>query len=322
MEYKDYYKIMGLERNASSDDIKKAYRKLARKYHPDVSKEANAEERFKSVGEAYEVLKDPQKRAAYDQLGANWQAGQDFRPPPGWGYAGGGGGGPGRGAPDMEGFGDVSDFFESLFGGAGGRGGRQQRYSRRPQDVPGEDFHGKFQLHLEDAFHGGARDVQVPVTEIDNHGQRFTRNRTLRVKIPAGIKTGQQIRLSGQGGPGSGSGKPGDLYLEVEIVKNKNFDLIGNDVYFTLPIAPWEAVLGASIPVPTLDGTVELKIPANSQGGQQLRLKGRGMPGKQTGDQYVILKIIIPKPVSEKAKVLFQQLAEEVKIDSRERMGG
>jgi curved DNA-binding protein len=324
MEYKDYYKIMGLERNASSDDIKKSYRKLARKYHPDVSKEANAEEKFKSLGEAYEVLKDPQKRAAYDQLGANWQAGQDFKPPPGWGYAGGGGGQ--AGGPDMGGFGDVSDFFESLFGGGGGMGGRggrqQQRYSRQPQATPGEDYHGKFQVNLEDAFRGGAREVQIPITEMDSMGQRFSRTRTLRVKIPAGIRTGQQIRLTGQGGPGMSGGAQGDLYLEVEIAKNKIFDLMGNDIYYTLPIAPWEAVSGATIPVPTVDGKVELKIPPNSQGGQQLRLKGRGMPGKTPGDQYVLLKIIIPQPLSAKAKELFSQLAAEVKIDSREKMGG
>lgn len=317
MEYKDYYKIMGLERNASTDDIKKAYRRLARKYHPDVSKEANAEEKFKSVGEAYEVLKDPQKRAAYDQLGADWQAGQEFKRPHGWQYANqqhGGGG---------EGFGDVSDFFESLFGG-GGFGGRQRQHGRQQQDFsrPGEDFHGKVQISLEDAFHGASRDLQIPVTEIDQSGQRMTRTRTLRVKIPPGVKSGQQIRLAGQGGDGVGRGKKGDLYLEVEVMKSSQFDLVDNDVYCTIAISPPEAVLGTTIPVPTLNGTVELKIPPNSQGGQKMRLKGRGMPGKQPGDQYIILKIIIPKPVSDKAKELYEQLAKEVKLDPRERMGG
>jgi curved DNA-binding protein len=320
MEYKDYYKIMGLERNASTDDIKKSYRKLARKYHPDVSKESNAEEKFKSLGEAYEVLKDPQKRAAYDQLGANWQAGQEFKRPQGWGYegeSGGGGAGP-------QGFGDVSDFFESLFGG-GGLGGRGRGHSQRrhTQDfsMPGEDFNGKLQITLEDAFHGAAREVQIPITEIDGNGQRYTRPHTLRVKIPAGVKTGQRIRLTGQGGPGRGAGKKGDLYLEIDVVKNKIFDLIGNDVFVTLPIAPWEAVLGATVSVPTLNGTVELKIPPDSQGGQQMRLKGRGMPGPTPGNQYVILKIIIPGPLNDKAKSLFKELAAEVKSDPRAKIG-
>jgi curved DNA-binding protein len=316
MEYKDYYKIMGLERNASADDIKKAYRKLARKYHPDVSKEPNAEEKFKSLGEAYEVLKDKEKRAAYDELGANWQAGQEFKRPQGWQYA--------AGQPGGEGFGDVSDFFESLFGGGGGFGGGQRRHTRQSHDFsrPGEDYHGKVQISLEDAFHGSARDVQIPVTEMTPMGQRTSRNRTLRVKIPAGVQSGQQIRLAGQGGSGIGQGKNGDLYLEVEISKNTKFDLVGHDVYCTVSIAPWEAVLGASIPVSTLNGVVDLKIPANSQGGQKMRLKGRGMPGAVVGDQYVILKIIIPQPINETAKGLYQQLAKEVTFDPRERMGG
>jgi curved DNA-binding protein len=320
MEYKDYYKIMGVERNASADDIKKSYRKLARKYHPDVSKEANAEEKFKSIGEAYEVLKDPQKRAAYDQLGSNWQQGQEFKPPPGWGFNGGGGGM--GGGP--EGFGDVSDFFESLFGGGGGGFGGRGRRQTRQQDFsrPGEDYNGKLQISLEDAFNGASREVQIPITEINPMGQRLTRQHTLRVKIPAAVKSGQRIRLSGQGGPGMGSGKKGDLYLEIDIIKNKTFDVIGNDVFVTLPIAPWEAVLGATVQVPTLNGKVDLKIPPNSQGGSQLRLKGRGMPGTTVGDQYVILKIIIPTPLSDKAKTLFKDLAEEVKVNPRVNLGG
>jgi curved DNA-binding protein len=319
MEYKDYYKIMGLERNASADDIKKAYRKLARKYHPDVSKEANAEEKFKSLGEAYEVLKDPEKRSAYDQLGANWQAGQEFRRPQGWEYGNGGGGMGGQGG---QGFGDVSDFFESLFGG-GGFGGQRGRHARAQQSVsmPGEDYHGKIQISLEDAFHGASRQVKIPIAEIEDN-RRVTRSRTLNVKIPAGVKTGQQIRLTGQGGVGIGAGKRGDLYLEVEVSKNSIFDIIGNNVYHTLLVSPWEVALGATVPVPTLGGGVELKIPPNSQGGQQLRLKGRGMPGTPAGDQYVILKIVIPQPVSEKSKTLYEQLAKETAFNPREKMGG
>jgi curved DNA-binding protein len=325
MEYKDYYKIMGLERTASADDIKKAYRKLARKYHPDVSKEANAEEKFKSLGEAYEVLKDAEKRAAYDQLGSNWQAGQEFRRPQGWDF--GGGQGQGESMGGGHGFGDVSDFFESLFGGGGGGfGGRGRQAPRQQQHVsmPGEDFHGKIQISLEDAFQGASRQVKVPITEVEE-GRRVTRTRTLNVKIPAGVKSGQQIRLTGQGGVGIGAGKRGDLYLEVEVIKNSIFDIIGNNVYHTLLVSPWEVALGATVPVPTLGGGVELKIPPNSQGGQQLRLKGRGMPGNKgtpAGDQYVILKIVIPQPVSDAAKSLYEQLAKETAFNPREKMGG
>jgi curved DNA-binding protein len=223
-----------------------------------------------------------------------------------------------------EGFGDVSDFFESLFGGGGGGFGGRGRRQTRQQDFsrPGEDYNGKLQITLEDAFNGASREVNIPITEVNQMGQRMTRQHTLRVKIPAGVKSGQRIRLAGQGGPGMGSGKKGDLYLEIDIVKNKNFDVIGNDVFVTLPIAPWEAVLGATVTVPTLNGKVDLKIPPNSQGGSQLRLKGRGMPGTTVGDQYVILKIIIPTPLSDKAKTLFKDLAEEVKVNPRVNLGG
>jgi curved DNA-binding protein len=264
---------MGLDRKASEDDIKKAYRKLARKYHPDVSKEANAEEKFKEVGEAYEVLKDKEKRASYDQLGANWQSGQDFRPPPGWQHAGGAGGMGGMGGMG-EGFGggDPNDFFESLFGGGrfggGFGGGRQTR--RREYSMPGEDYHGKVQISLEDAFQGVTREIKLPVQEVDEYNRPHSVTRTLKVKIPAGVKSGQQIRLTGQGAAGVGAGKKGDLYLEVEVQKSNMFDLLGNDIYLTLPVAPWEAALGAKLAVPTLAGNVDLKIPAGSQGGQQL----------------------------------------------------
>jgi curved DNA-binding protein len=311
MEYKDYYKIMGLERNASSDDIKKAYRKLARKYHPDVSKESHAEEKFKELGEAYEVLKDSEKRTAYDQLGANWKAGQEFKRPPGWqGFGSNQDGSTG-------GFGDTSDFFESLFGGAfGGRQSRQREYS-----MPGEDYHGKVQVSLEDAFHGATREIQLPVTEVDQHNRQHVKYKTLKVKIPAGVKSGQQIRLTGQGAAGFGTGKKGDLYLEIEIQKNRLYDLMDNDIYLTLPIAPWEAALGAKISVPTLAGKVDLKIPPESQAGQKLRLKGRGMPGSPAGDQYVVLKIIIPQPTTTSAKALYEKMAQEMPFNPRIDMG-
>jgi curved DNA-binding protein len=311
MEYKDYYKIMGLKRDASVDDIKRAYRKLARKYHPDVSKEPKAEEHFKEVGEAYEVLKDPEKRTSYDQLGANWQQGQEFR-----------GQQQGRPRPQrgdgMQG-GDFSDFFESIFGRSGGGGGRQHR--QHAYSIPGEDYHGKFEVRLEDAFNGATREIQLPIAETDEHGRQRVVNRTLKVKIPAGVKAGQQIRLSGQGAPGSGGGKTGDLYLEIALADNDLFDLMGNDIYLTLPVTPWEVALGAKVSVPTLAGKVELTIPPASQGGQKLRLKGRGMPGTPPGDQYVILKIIIPHPTTEVAKQLYEKMAHEMPFNPREKMG-
>jgi curved DNA-binding protein len=312
MEYRDYYKVMGVARDASADDIKRAYRKLARKYHPDVSKEPNAEERFKEVGEAYEVLKDPEKRAAYDQLGANWQQGESFRPPPGWQQQASAG--EDRDSAD---FGDASDFFESLFGRMGGGQARQHR----SYAAPGQDYHAKLQVNLEDVFHGATRDIQLPVMEIDAQGQRRTTQRTLKVKIPVGVKPGQQIRLSGQGAKGQGGGRQGDLYLEIDINKHALYDVMDNDIYLTLPITPWEAALGAKVSVPTLAGPVELKIPPGSQGGQKLRLKGRGMPGKLPGDQYVILKITIPQPTTEAAKALYEQMAREMPYNPRGHLG-
>jgi curved DNA-binding protein len=308
MEYKDYYKIMGLERNATGEDIKRAYRKLARKYHPDVSKEPNAEEKFKALGEAYEVLKDPKKREAYDQLGANWQSGQEFRPPPGWQHA-----------SDYNGnaeFVDASDFFESLFGGGLGAKHRRREYS-----APGQDYHGKVQITLEEAYQGAVRQIEIPITSLDDHHRPQTTSRTLNVKIPAGVKPGQQIRLAGQGAPGIGGGKQGNLYLEVDIKKHPLFDLLDNDVYCTLPIAPWEAALGSTVAVPTLGGKVDLKIPANSQAGQKLRLKGRGLSGNPAGDQYVILRIVIPPAETEAAKALYQQMAKELPFNPRASIG-
>lgn len=317
MEYKDYYKVMGVPRNATASDIKTAYRKLARKYHPDVSKEPDAEAKFKEVGEAYEVLKDEQKRAAYDQLGSNWQAGQDFRAPPGWQYADTGGGGGGEAHAGFGG--EASDFFESLFGG--GFGGRRHHGRHREHSMPGEDYHGKMALRLEDAFHGGVREMQIPITEYDADGRPHTTAKTLKVKIPSGVKSGQQIRLTGQGGVGRGSGKKGDLYLEIEIQKHPLFDLVGKDLEMSLPVTPWEVALGATVTVPTMASKVDLKIPPNSQNGQKLRLKGRGMPGDPPGDQFVILKVVIPEPKTESARELYERMAKEMPFNPREKMG-
>ncbi len=291
MEYKDYYKVLGVARDASADDIKRAYRKLARKYHPDVSKEPNAESRFKDVAEAYEVLKDADKRAAYDQLGSDWRAGQGFTPPPGWSagheFRGGAGG---------AGF---SDFFDSLFGrGFAGVGG-----ARRPS-ARAEDQQATVQIALEDAFHGSSRTVNLT--------QAGGRARTLEVRIPKGVRAGQRIRLSGQGSGG------GDLYLEINFAPHRLYRLEGADLYLDLPITPWEAALGATVKVPTMGGPVELTIPVGSQSGDKLRLRGRGLPTTPTpGDQYVLLKIVAPKADTPAARELYQRLADELPFDPR-----
>ena len=272
MEFKDYYDTLGVKPDASAAEIKAAYRKLARKFHPDVSKEAGAEERFKTINEAYEVLQDKGKRAAYDQVRAGgYRAGDSFRPPPGWGE--GAGFDPGAGAG-----GDFSDFFESLFGQQ--QGGRSGARSRRGRDVQAH-----IDIDLATAFAGGKTRVAL---------QDGSRERVLEVRIPAGIAPGQVIRLAGQGHPGSGGQPAGDLLLEIGIRDDARFQLDGRDIRVSLPVAPWEAALGATVPVPTLAGTVELRVPAGSQSGRRLRLKGRGMPGHPPGDQIVELAIRTP----------------------------
>ena len=315
MDFKDYYKIMGVERDASQDEIKRAYRKLARKYHPDVSKEAHAEARFKEVGEAYEVLKDPEKRAAYDQLGANWQAGQDFRPPPDWdaGFEFSGGG---YTAGDASAY---SDFFESLFGQgfASARGGR----THGGFHARGEDHHAKVLIDLEDAYRGAARSITLRSPQLDSSGHVTTKERTLNVKIPKGVKQGQRIRLAGQGSPGIGQGKAGDLYLEIEFKPHPLYRVEGRDVYLDLPVAPWEAALGASVKVPTPDGPVDMKIPAGTTSGRKMRLKGRGIPGKPAGDLYVIPQITLPPADSESAKQLYRKMEQELAYNPRKKLG-
>lgn len=304
MHYKDYYAAMGIERTASGDDIKRAYRKLARKYHPDVSKEPKAEERFKEIGEAYEVLRDPEKRAAYDQLGTNWQSEQDFSPPPGWNPSGGG---PAQGFDGAQ----FSDFFESLFGGRGGRGGMR-----------GEDEHARLTVTLEEAFNGVTRAVRLTIPRQDARGQLTRDIRTLNVRIPKGIQQGQQVRLAGQGNPGMGKGSAGDLYLEIDIAPHPLYRLDGRDLYLTVPVAPWEAALGAKLTVPTLGGAVEVRLPAGSQTGQKLRLKGRGIPTAQgPGDQYALIEIINPQADSSRAQELYKQMAQELAFDPRAHWG-
>jgi curved DNA-binding protein len=314
MEYKDYYKILGVSRNASQDEIKRAYRKLARKYHPDVSKEANAEAHFKEINEANEVLKDPEKRARYDALGTAWRAGDEFRPPPG--------GGRQYHEHDLspEEAARFSDFFSSIFGGLGGFGGARDS-SRAGFRQRGADQTARIRITLEDAYHGVSRQLRLEMPEIDDKGRPHSRARTLNVRIPAGVTEGQQIRLAGQGGAGLG-GESGDLFLEVEIEPHPFYRWEGRDVTVTLPISPWEAALGATVPVPTLGGTVSLKIPAGSQSNQRLRLKGRGLPGKQPGDAFVQLEIVNPPVGDDSARAAFKALAERFRgFNPRAKLG-
>ena len=314
MEFKDYYKILGVERDASQDDIKRAYRRLARKYHPDVSKESDAEARFKEMKEAYEVLKDPEKRSAYDQFGANWKAGQDFQPPPNWQreYTFGGG---------AETFGDAgqfSDFFETLFGQGrrGGFGG-----FRTAGRMKGEDVNASVSIPLEDAYRGASRKITLEVPEADADGGVRRRRKTLSVKIPSGITAGKRIRLEKQGGPGVGGSPAGDLYLAIDFEPHPFYRADGRDIHLELPVTPWEAALGRKVKVPTLGGAVDLQIPAGSSSGKMLRLKGRGLPGTPPGDQYVELKVVVPPASDEKTRELYETLERGHSVNPRAKLG-
>ena len=317
MDFKDYYNIMGLERNASQDEIKRAYRKLARKYHPDVSKEADAEARFKELGEANAVLKDPEKRTAYDELGANWKAGQDFQPPPDWdaGYEFTGGGFSGGGGDSAA----HSAFFESLFGH--GFGSQQADRRHAGFNARGEDHHAKVLIDLEDAYQGATRSITLGTPELDSGGHVTTKQRTLNVKIPKGVKQGQRIRLSGQGSPGIGEGHAGDLYLEIEFKPHKLFKVEGHDLYLDLPVSPWEAALGATVKAPTPEGPVDLKIPPGTTAGRTLRLRKHGIPGTPPGDLYATLKITLPAADSDAAKELYRKMEKELAYNPRSELG-
>jgi curved DNA-binding protein len=307
MKYKDYYKILGVERNASEDDIKKAYRKLARKYHPDVSKEANAKEKFQEVSEAYETLRDKEKRAAYDSLGSGFRQGQDFRPPPDWFDRFGGGR-----SDDLGGV-DLSELFESLgaFGRATGfgrgRGGR-----RSSMAFPGEDYEVPVRLSLEEAFRGTERTVQL------EGGRSFT------ARIPPGATDGQRLRLRGKGGPGANGGGPGDLYLQIHLEPHPLFRVSGHDLDLEVPLAPWEAALGAQVEIPTMTGRVTVKIPPGSKAGQKLRLAGKGLPkpGGGSGDLYAVLGVEVPSPLTDVEKRLFEELRRASKFNPRGRFKG
>lgn len=313
MEFKDYYQVMGVKRDATQDEIKRAYRLLSRKYHPDVSKEPDAEARFKEMAEAYEVLKEPEKRAAYDQLGANWKAGQEFRPPPDW-NAGFEFSGDGSDAGDPAGH---SDFFESLFG----RSFRPAAGGRRSFHAQGEDHHAKVLIDLEDAYHGATRSISLRLPVVDAKGRVTTQERILNVRIPKGIREGQHIRLAGQGGPGFGEGKAGDLYLQVAFRPHPHFRAEGRDLYVELPLGPWEAALGATVRAPTPGGVVELKIPPNSAAGRKLRLSGRGLPGDPPGDFYAVLQIALPPADTEAARDAYRNMAEKLAFNPRATLG-
>ena len=305
MEYKDYYAALGVARTASEDEIKKAYRKLVRKYHPDVSKEPDADARTKELNEAYGVLSDPEKRAAYDELGkGGYRAGQEFRPPPDWGSS-------------FEG--DPSDFFSDLFAHVGGR--RRGAGGGAAFRMRGDDSHAAIQIDLQDAYNGAQRTLSLRIPEMDGQGRVVTREKTLNLNIPKGVTEGQQLRLSGQGQAGAGGGEPGDLYLEISFSASTVYRMEGRDVYENVPVAPWEAMLGGEIEVITPSGRVTVTVPTKSQSGRKLRLKGRGIPapasGGTAGDLYLILDVVLPPADTDKARELYQQMARDMPFNPR-----
>ena len=305
MEFKDYYKTLGVARDATAEDLKKAFRKLARKYHPDVSKETDAQLRMQEVNEAYAVLSDPEKRAAYDQLGRGHQPGQEFRPPPDWdaGFEFSG-----RGFSPHEAAG-YSDFFSELFGRMGGtHAGFRAR---------GEDHHAKVLLDLEDAFSGATRQISLRVPQMDARGRVQLVPRTLNVKIPVGVRAGQVIRLAGQGTPGVGGAAAGDLLLEVQFKPHPRFRADGRDLHLSLPLAPWEAALGSVVTVDLPHGNVKVRIPEGAQSGKSLRVRGKGMPGDPPGDLLLDLQVVLPPADTAKARALYETMARELAFEPR-----
>ncbi|HLV79183.1 MAG TPA: DnaJ C-terminal domain-containing protein [Chthonomonadaceae bacterium] len=306
VQYQDYYETLGVKRDATQQQIQAAFRKLARKYHPDVNKAPDAEEKFKQINEAYEVLRDPEKRQKYDALGPNWRNGQEFTPPPGYG-----GGVEYRNvSPDELNFefggGNFSDFFSSLFGGQG-LGGRGRRAPLRER---GEDIEAEVTLPLEDIYRGATRMLSLRVPERDSEGRVRETTKNYEVRIPAGTPDGALLRLAGQGGPGFNDGPPGDLFLRVHIAPHPRFRVSGHDLNVEVPVAPWEAALGAQIPVPTLDGTVQATLPPGTGCGKKLRLRGQGLPDRsgKRGDLYAAVRIDVPRSLTEKERELFEQL--------------
>ena len=318
MEFKDYYQALGVARDAPADEVKRAYRKLARKYHPDVSKEPHAEKRMKEVNEAYEVLSDPQKRAAYDQLGKGHQPGQDFRPPPGWDEGFEFSERDPSGAEAAE----FSEFFSEIFRRTGrGAGQARGRGREDPSHAQGNDHHARILLDLEDAFAGATRQITLRAPKLDDKGRVTLEERTLNVKIPRGIREGQVIRLTSQGEPGLGNGKPGDLLLEVLFKPHPRFRADGRDLLLTLPVAPWEAALGAVVPVDLPGGALNVRIPAGAQSGKQLRVRGKGIPADPPGDLYFEIRIVAPPATTPEAKELYETMARELNFDPRKDWG-
>ena len=314
MEFKDYYKTLGVSRDATAEEIKKAYRRLARKYHPDVSKETDAEQKMKEVNEANAVLSDPEKRAAYDQLGQGrgFQPGSDFQPPPGWdaGFEFRGQGSNGAQAADF------SDFFAELFGKQMGAGARQAH-----QRMRGEDHHAKIMLDLEDTYHGATRSLTLRMPKLDSQGHTVLADHMLNVRIPKGVHGGQVIRLAGQGGSGHSGEAAGDLFLEVHFKPHNRYRIENKDIYATLPVAPWEAALGATVKIPVPDGQVEVRVPENSQSGRKLRLKGRGIPAATPGDLYLVLEVVLPPATTPKEREFYQTMAQELAFNPRQNLG-
>ncbi len=306
MKYKDYYAILGVERGADDAEIKKAYRKLARKYHPDVSKEKGAEERFKEIAEAYQTLKDAEKRAAYDQLG-RYQPGQDFKPPPDWRQ---------QYSDQPFSFDDID--LSDLFAGLGG-GGQRGRQARGKMAMPGQDYEVSVHITLEEAYHGIEVNLDLTVPEYDKSGHLHRVPHAFKARIPKGATDGQRLRVPGKGGKGLNGGRDGDLYLNIVLHPHALFRVSGHDLYLDLPLAPWEAVLGATLEVPTPGGSVRLKVPPGTRAGQQLRLPKRGLPRPrgEAGDLFAIVQIVVPGVASDQERALFKQLADNSAFNPR-----
>jgi curved DNA-binding protein len=319
MEFKDYYQVLGVDRTASAEVIQKAFRRLARKHHPDINPAADSAARMQELNEAYEVLRDSERRAAYDHVGQGAQGGQPFQPPPGWNSGYEFSGAPGDWSDD----GDHSAFFEALFGEAQRRASRSRAggEAHPPHRRRGQDHHARIVVPLTDAFHGATRSITLHRPAVAAGGHGVLRERTLQVSIPKGIRAGQQIRLAGQGSAGLGDGPAGDLYLEVAFEPHALWRVDGHDLYLTLPLAPWEAALGAEVEVPTPDGTVAMHVPAGSQAGRKLRLRGRGIPGREPGDLYVLLEVLLPPAPNDAARDAYRAMARDLPFDPRPHFG-
>ena len=331
VKYQDYYEILGAPRSASQDQIQSAYRKLARKYHPDVNKNAGAEDKFKKIGEAYEVLKDPTKRKKYDQLGENWHMGDDFSAPPGWDFQDQGASSKSEAFRfNFDGFegSGFSDFFDILFGqDSGGQGGRRRaaadpwsELSGRDRQHPGQDHEVDITISLLDAYKGGKKSISVKTVENTANGLSKEYSKSYEVNIPKGVTEGRRLRLTGQGGEGSKGAKRGDLYFKIRIAPHPLIRIRGEDLETDVPVAPWEAALGARISIPLVDGSAEIDIPPGIQNGKKIRVKGKGLGGSKgkAGDLYAIVKIVIPKTLSSKEKSLLEELSQVSSFKPRE----